>query len=146
MYEPEWAVYAERFLQRIAGLPDEEYQRWYRTKLAGDRLAKLLKTRIAFHHSGLSYAQCAGLIEPLAKAGQLRAVVATTGVAAGINFSMRSVLVTETEYTVSNLQRLIRPDELLQMFGRAGRRGLERQEVSQTREWVALFRDQSGQP
>lgn len=94
-------------------------------QLAGDRLAKLLKTRIAFHHSGLSYAQRAGLIEPLAKAGQLRAVVATTGLAAGINFSMRSVLVTETEYTVSNIQRLIRPDELLQMFGRAGRRGLD---------------------
>ncbi|MBE2212573.1 MAG: DEAD/DEAH box helicase [Opitutaceae bacterium] len=94
-------------------------------QLAGDRLAKLLKTRIAFHHSGLSYAQRAGLVEPLAKAGQLRAVVATTGLAAGINFSMRSVLVTETEYTVGSLQRLIRPDELLQMFGRAGRRGLD---------------------
>lgn len=94
-------------------------------QLAGDRLARLLKARIAFHHSGLSYAQRAGLVEPLAKAGQLRAVVATTGLAAGINFSMRSVLVTETEYTVSNIQRLIRPDELLQMFGRAGRRGLD---------------------
>ncbi len=94
-------------------------------QLAGDRLARLLKTRVAFHHSGLGYAQRAGLVEPLAKAGQLRAVVATTGLAAGINFSMRSVLVTETEYTVSSIQRLIRPDELLQMFGRAGRRGLD---------------------
>lgn len=93
--------------------------------LAGDRLAKLLKVRVAFHHSGLSYAQRAGLVEPLAKAGQLRAVVATTGLAAGINFSMRSVLVTETEYTTNNTQQLIRPDELLQMFGRAGRRGLD---------------------
>lgn len=93
--------------------------------LAGDRLAKLLKARVAFHHSGLSYAQRAGLVEPLAKAGQLRVVVATTGLAAGINFSMRSVLVTETEYTANSLQRLIRPDELLQMFGRAGRRGLD---------------------
>lgn len=93
--------------------------------LAGDRLAKLLRARVAFHHSGLSYAQRAGLVEPLAKAGQLRAVVATTGLAAGINFSMRSVLVTETEYTTNNTQMLIRPDELLQMFGRAGRRGLD---------------------
>lgn len=94
-------------------------------QLAGSRLARLLKARIAFHHSGLSYAQRAGLVEPLAKAGQLRVVVATTGLAAGINFSMRSVLVTETEYTANQLQRLIRPDELLQMFGRAGRRGLD---------------------
>ena len=94
-------------------------------QLAGDRLARMLKSRIAFHHSGLSYAQRAGLVEPLAKAGQLRVVVATTGLAAGINFSMRSVLVTETEYTANNVQRLIRLDELLQMFGRAGRRGLD---------------------
>lgn len=93
--------------------------------LAGARLAKLLGARVAFHHSGLSYAQRAALVEPLAKAGQLRAVVATTGLAAGINFSMRSVLVTDTEYTANNTQRLIRPDELLQMFGRAGRRGLD---------------------
>jgi hypothetical protein len=93
--------------------------------LAGDRMARLLEARIAFHHSGLGYAQRAGLVEPLAKAGQLRVVVATTGLAAGINFSMRSVLVTETEYAVDDLQRLIRPDELLQMFGRAGRRGLD---------------------
>lgn len=94
-------------------------------QIAGDRLARMLKARVAFHHSGLSYMQRAGLVEPLAKAGQLRVVVATTGLAAGINFSMRSVLVTETEYTANNVQRLIRPDELLQMFGRAGRRGLD---------------------
>lgn len=93
--------------------------------LAGDRLAKLLKGRISFHHSGLSYQQRAGVVEPLAKAGQLRVVVATTGLAAGINFSMRSVLVTDNEYTSGHLQCLIRPDELLQMFGRAGRRGLD---------------------
>ncbi len=60
--------------------------------LAGKRLAKLLRSRVAYHHSGLSYAVRAGLIEPLAKAGQLNVVVATMGLAAGINFSMRSVL------------------------------------------------------
>lgn len=94
-------------------------------RIAGDRLARMLKARVAFHHSGLSYAQRAGLIEPLAKAGQLRVVVATTGLAAGINFSMRSVLVTDVEYTADHLQRRLRSDELLQMFGRAGRRGLD---------------------
>ncbi|MEZ5275732.1 MAG: DEAD/DEAH box helicase [Opitutaceae bacterium] len=93
--------------------------------LAGERMEKLLRSRIAFHHSGLGYHQRAGVLEPLAKAGQLRVVVATTGLAAGINFSMRSVLVTEVEYTAGHLQCLIRPDELLQMFGRAGRRGLD---------------------
>ncbi len=39
LYAPEWSVYAERFLDRISGLEGEEYQRWYRTKLAGDHLA-----------------------------------------------------------------------------------------------------------
>ena len=47
------------------------------------------------------------------------------GLAAGINFSMRSVLVTGTHYMARNIQRHVRPDELLQMFGRAGRRGLD---------------------
>ena len=93
--------------------------------LVGDRLGKLLRNRVAFHHSGLSYVVRAGIIEPLAKRGQLRVVVATMGLAAGINFSMRSVLVTGTHYQAGNYQRQVRPDELLQMFGRAGRRGLD---------------------
>ena len=88
-------------------------------------MAKLLRHRVAYHHSGLSYAVRAGIIEPLAKRGQLRVVVATMGLAAGINFSMRSVLVTGTHYMAGNFQRHVRPDELLQMFGRAGRRGLD---------------------
>jgi len=93
--------------------------------LAGKRLSKLLRNRVAYHHSGLSYAVRAGLIEPLAKAGQLNVVVATMGLAAGINFSMRSVLVTDTRYLAGNFERHVQPDELLQMFGRAGRRGLD---------------------
>ncbi len=88
-------------------------------------MAKLLRNRVAYHHSGLSYAVRAGLIEPLAKAGQLNVVVATMGLAAGINFSMRSVLVTDTRYMAGNFERHVQPDELLQMFGRAGRRGLD---------------------
>ena len=93
--------------------------------LAGKRLTKLLRNRIAYHHSGLSYAVRAGLIEPLAKNGQLNVVIATMGLAAGINFSMRSVLVTDTRYFSGNFERQVQPDELLQMFGRAGRRGLD---------------------
>jgi superfamily II DNA/RNA helicase len=93
--------------------------------IAGKRLAKLLRSRVAYHHSGLSYAVRAGLIEPLAKAGQLNVVVATMGLAAGINFSMRSVLITDTRYRAGNFERHVQPDELLQMFGRAGRRGLD---------------------
>ncbi len=94
--------------------------------VAGPKLTRLLQARVAYHHSGLSYAQRAGLIEPLAKNGQLRVVVATMGLAAGINFSMRSVIVTGTSYKAGNFERQVQPDELLQMFGRAGRRGLDK--------------------
>ncbi len=94
-------------------------------RLVGEHLAKLLKSRIAYHHSGLSYAARAGVIEPLAKAGQLRVVVATMGLAAGINFSLRSVAVTTNTYKRDGLEIPLRPDEVLQMFGRAGRRGLD---------------------
>jgi superfamily II DNA/RNA helicase len=93
--------------------------------LAGKRLAQMLTARVAYHHSGMSYAVRAGIVEPLAKNGHLRVVVATMGLAAGINFSMRSVVVTDTRYLAGNFEREVQPDELLQMFGRAGRRGLD---------------------
>lgn len=94
-------------------------------KVAGKELTTLLKRRVAYHHSGLDYLKRAGVVEPLAKAGQLQVVVATTGLGAGVNFSMRSVLVTDREYRVDDELGLLRPDELLQMFGRAGRRGMD---------------------
>src|SRR5262245_60127735 len=94
-------------------------------QVVGDHLARMLKTRITYHHSGLSYGARAGVIEPLAKAGQLRVVVATMGLAAGINFSLRSVALAGTSYRRDYAEQLLRPDEILQMFGRAGRRGLD---------------------
>ena len=119
---------AERIARQIASsLPQDdplELSQEQRS-LAGDRLSKLLKTRVAYHHSGLSYKQRAGVIEPLAKSGQLRVVVATTGLGAGINFSMRSVVVADREYRQDDRLSQVRPDELLQMFGRAGRRGFD---------------------
>jgi superfamily II DNA/RNA helicase len=92
-------------------------------RIAGKELSGLLRRRVVYHHSGLDYLKRAGLIEPLAKAGQLQIVVATTGLGAGVNFSMRSVLVTDREYRTDDQLLQVRPDELLQMFGRAGRRG-----------------------
>ncbi len=94
-------------------------------RAVGDTLAKSLTARIAFHHSGLSYAARAGVVEPLAKAGQLRIVVATMGLAAGINFSLRSVALTADSYSRNHQEQTIAPDEILQMLGRAGRRGID---------------------
>jgi superfamily II DNA/RNA helicase len=94
-------------------------------KVVGKELSSLLRRRVAYHHSGLDYLKRAGVVEPLAKAGQLQVVVATTGLGTGVNFSMRSVMVTDREYRVDDGLFLLRSDELLQMFGRAGRRGLD---------------------
>ncbi len=94
-------------------------------QLVGEHLAKMLKCRVAYHHSGLSYGARAGVIEPLAKAGQLRVVVATMGLAAGINFSLRSVSLAGESYKRDAIEQPLRADEILQMFGRAGRRGLD---------------------
>lgn len=94
-------------------------------QIVGDHLARLLKTRVTYHHSGLSYGARAGIIEPLAKAGQLRVVVATMGLAAGINFSLRSVALAADSYRREEREQMLRSDEILQMFGRAGRRGLD---------------------
>ncbi|MDZ4288394.1 MAG: DEAD/DEAH box helicase [Prosthecobacter sp.] len=108
--------------------------------VCGKELSTLLESRIAYHHSGLSYAARAGVIEPLAKAGQLRAIVATMGLAAGINFSMRSVHVAATTFHDGKAEHKLQPDELLQMYGRAGRRGLdERGYVITTRQSPSLM-------
>ena len=88
-------------------------------------ILRLLKKRVAFHHSGLGFLERAAIVEPLAKAGQLRIIVATMGLAAGINFSVRSVFIAATTYQDGPYERDVSPAELLQMFGRAGRRGLD---------------------
>ncbi|MDL5053586.1 DEAD/DEAH box helicase [Oscillatoria laete-virens NRMC-F 0139] len=88
-------------------------------------LRKLLGAGVAYHHSGLNYAQRARVIEPLAKAGKLRVVIATLGLSAGINFSLRSVLITSRFYKVGGIEQALEPAEILQMSGRAGRRGLD---------------------
>ena len=92
-------------------------------QLAGKELQKMLARRVCYHHSGLHYELRASLLEPLARHGQLRVIVATMGLAAGINFSVRSVFVAESTYHDGPFLHQLQPDELLQMFGRAGRRG-----------------------
>ncbi|MBI5382315.1 MAG: DEAD/DEAH box helicase [Opitutae bacterium] len=119
---------AERLARQCARelpLPDPLTLTREQELACGPALARLIKARVAYHHSGLTYLQRAGVIEPLAKAGQLRAVVATLGLSAGINFSLRSVLITAGGYLSDQLEREIAPHNLLQMIGRAGRRGLD---------------------
>ncbi len=113
--------------QLAAGLPpgvgvrlDADQER-----MVGSQLAGLLRRGVAYHHSGLSYAVRSKVVEPLAKQGKLRVVVATMGLASGVNFSLRSVVISGTRYYRGPFEVEVRPDEILQMYGRAGRRGLD---------------------
>jgi replicative superfamily II helicase len=67
-------------------------------QLVGEHLAKMLKNRVAYHHSGSAMARARWWIEPLAKAGQLRVVVATMGLSGGHDFSLRSVALAGESY------------------------------------------------
>ncbi len=119
---------AEKIARQIASAvptPDTLSLTREQEQILGAQYSSLLHQRVAIHHSGMSYQQRAGVIEPLAKAGLLRVVVSTTGLAAGINFSMRSVTITDARIFDGRRERDLMPDELLQMFGRAGRRGLD---------------------
>ncbi len=94
--------------------------------LAGRELANMMRKRIAFHHSGLSARQRSAVVEKFARDGDLNVVVATTGLGAGVNFSMRSCIVVSREYETVGGSKVLRADELLQMYGRAGRRGKDK--------------------
>lgn len=77
---------------------------------------------VGFHHSGLA-APARMAIEALVKQGQLRFVVATMGLSLGINFSVRSALITDYQRPGEAGLTDYGPSEVLQMLGRAGRRG-----------------------
>lgn len=90
--------------------------------LPGRLFGMMVRSGVGYHHSGLS-PNARVLVERLVKEGRLRFCVATMGLSLGINFSVRSAMISDfrrpgesgfTDYSTS---------EILQMLGRAGRRG-----------------------
>ncbi len=77
---------------------------------------------VGFHHSGLA-APARMAIEALVKNGLLRFCTATMGLSLGINFSVRSALICEYQRPGEGGFTDYAPSEVLQMLGRAGRRG-----------------------
>lgn len=77
---------------------------------------------VAFHHSGLA-PQARIAIERLLKEGLIRFCVATMGLSIGINFSVRSSLIADYERPGESGPTTYAEGEILQMLGRAGRRG-----------------------
>jgi len=78
---------------------------------------------VAFHHSGLQ-PLLKEIVEILFARGLVRLLFATETFAVGLNMPTRTVVFLELRKFCDNgQQRLLRPDEYIQMAGRAGRRG-----------------------
>ena len=86
----------------------------------------LLIRGIAFHHSGLQ-PLLKEIVEILFSRGFVRALFATETFSVGLNMPTKTVVFLELEKFCDGGKRLLRPDEYIQMAGRAGRRGLDTQ-------------------
>ncbi len=90
--------------------------------LKADLRRMLLMYGVGYHHSGLAPV-ARRVIEKLVKNGLLRFCVATMGLSIGINFSVRSALISDYTRPGEMGFTAYPPSEVLQMLGRAGRRG-----------------------
>uniref|UniRef100_A0A6C0D9Q4 Helicase n=1 Tax=viral metagenome TaxID=1070528 RepID=A0A6C0D9Q4_9ZZZZ len=88
-------------------------------------LRRLVTAGIAFHHSGLQ-PLLKEIVEVLFSRGFIRVLFATETFAVGLNMPTKTVVFLELEkYCDGGEKRPLRPDEYIQMAGRAGRRGLD---------------------
>ncbi len=90
-------------------------------------IRELLVRGIAFHHSGL-LPLLKEAVEILFTRGFVRVLFATETFSVGLNMPTKTVVFLELEkYSDGGERRLLRPDEYIQMAGRAGRRGIDTQ-------------------
>ena len=82
----------------------------------------LVKFGVAPHHAG-HLVSWRVVIEQLMSAGKLRAIFATSTVAAGVDFPARTVVITSHRKRGQFGVKTLTPTEFHQMAGRAGRRG-----------------------
>jgi len=85
-----------------------------------------LKRGIASHHAGLLPAW-KELVEELFQEGLIKVVFATETLAAGINMPARTTVISSLSKRTEDGHRLLFSSEFLQMSGRAGRRGKDKQ-------------------
>ena len=94
--------------------------------LKGHRqLASLRKGRVAAHHGG-QLPQWKALVETMMKEGWLDAIFSTSTVAAGVNFPARTVVLSQSDRFNGRTFVPLSATDLLQMTGRAGRRGMDK--------------------
>ena len=85
-----------------------------------------LKRGIASHHAGLLPAW-KELVEELFQEGLIKVVFATETLAAGINMPARTTVISSLSKRTEEGHRILFSSEFLQMSGRAGRRGKDKQ-------------------
>lgn len=86
----------------------------------------LLKKGIAYHHSGL-LPVLKEIVEILFAKGLVKVLFCTETFAVGINMPTRTAVFTELRKHDNGGLRTVRTDEYIQMAGRAGRRGKDKQ-------------------
>jgi len=94
------------------------------TTATGDALASVARSGVAFHHAGLRRAH-RSLIEEAFRKRELRILCATPTLAAGVNVPARRVVVRDHTRYVDGRFEPLSTLEIKQMFGRAGRPGLD---------------------
>ena len=104
----------------------EQFRQQMPDGVRGDGHADALLRGIASHHAGVLPAW-KELIEELFQAGLLKVVLATETLAAGINMPARSTVICALSKRTETGHRPLMASEFLQMAGRAGRRGLDRE-------------------
>ena len=94
--------------------------------LAGHRHIKFIRDLgVAAHHAG-HMPHWKLLVEQLMQEGLLTAIFSTSTVAAGVNFPARTVVILQSDRFDGREFKDLTATELLQMTGRAGRRGMDR--------------------
>jgi len=110
----------ETFLEELEALLARfPYLRDYR------QLQELRESRVAAHHGGQLPAW-KFLVEQLMKRGYLRAIFATSTVAAGVNYPARTIVLLNSDLFNGRDFTPLTGTEFHQMTGRAGRRGQDR--------------------
>ena len=89
----------------------------------------ILKFGIAYHHSGMIPPGRVA-VETLLKEGLLRVCTGTMGISLGVNFAVRSAAVSDQTRPGEGGESTYSNSEILQMLGRAGRRGRDTQGFS----------------
>ncbi len=109
----------KRFHRRLRQvLEDHPYLKRHR------QLSSLRNLRVAAHHGG-QLPQWKGVVETLMNEGKLDAIFSTSTVAAGVNFPARTVVLSQSDRFNGREFVPLSATDLLQMTGRAGRRGMD---------------------